>query len=246
MSSTATFCCASSSTCSTAATISILCAEPSASAATRSSSSASTKSSSIASSSSATRSRRSTWSTCSPASMSSSKDELTIFPAKALHHARRKAAARDRVDRGRARGAAAVFQAITASCSKRSGWRCATRYDLDMLREVGYCNGDRELLASSDRARSRLDAVVPARLLSERLAALRRRVARVAAAGARHVRRRPVAQRVLVEHGFRLPSALDNRPLTYDEFDEHINQVDLRFGDAGRVRNRGAARKSSR
>ncbi|MBV8642729.1 MAG: UvrB/UvrC motif-containing protein, partial [Candidatus Eremiobacteraeota bacterium] len=29
----------------------------------------------------------------------------------------------------------------------------------------------------------------------------------------------------LVEHGFRLPSALDNRPLTYDEFDVHINQV---------------------
>jgi excinuclease ABC subunit B len=29
----------------------------------------------------------------------------------------------------------------------------------------------------------------------------------------------------LVEHGFRLPSALDNRPLTYDEFDKHLNQV---------------------
>ena len=30
---------------------------------------------------------------------------------------------------------------------------------------------------------------------------------------------------VLVEYGFRLPSALDNRPLTFDEFDSHINQV---------------------
>ena len=30
---------------------------------------------------------------------------------------------------------------------------------------------------------------------------------------------------VLVEHGFRLPSALDNRPLTFDEFDSHINQA---------------------
>lgn len=30
---------------------------------------------------------------------------------------------------------------------------------------------------------------------------------------------------VLVEHGFRLPSALDNRPLTFTEFDRHINQV---------------------
>ena len=30
---------------------------------------------------------------------------------------------------------------------------------------------------------------------------------------------------VLVEYGFRLPSALDNRPLRFDEFDKHINQV---------------------
>jgi excinuclease ABC subunit B len=30
---------------------------------------------------------------------------------------------------------------------------------------------------------------------------------------------------VLVEHGFRLPSALDNRPLTFEEFDRHINKA---------------------
>jgi len=30
---------------------------------------------------------------------------------------------------------------------------------------------------------------------------------------------------VLVEHGFRLPSALDNRPLTFDEFNKHINKA---------------------
>ncbi len=30
---------------------------------------------------------------------------------------------------------------------------------------------------------------------------------------------------VLVEHGFRLPSALDNRPLTFTEFEKHINQA---------------------
>jgi excinuclease ABC subunit B len=30
---------------------------------------------------------------------------------------------------------------------------------------------------------------------------------------------------VLVEHGFRLPSALDNRPLTFQEFDKHINKA---------------------
>jgi excinuclease ABC subunit B len=30
---------------------------------------------------------------------------------------------------------------------------------------------------------------------------------------------------VLVDHGFRLPSALDNRPLTFTEFERHMNQV---------------------
>jgi excinuclease ABC subunit B len=30
---------------------------------------------------------------------------------------------------------------------------------------------------------------------------------------------------VLIEHGFRLPSALDNRPLTFSEFERHMNQV---------------------
>lgn len=30
---------------------------------------------------------------------------------------------------------------------------------------------------------------------------------------------------ILVEHGFRLPSALDNRPLTFSEFERHVNQV---------------------
>ena len=29
----------------------------------------------------------------------------------------------------------------------------------------------------------------------------------------------------LVEYGFRLPSALDNRPLTFSEFDRHVNQI---------------------
>ena len=32
-------------------------------------------------------------------------------------------------------------------------------------------------------------------------------------------------KQVLVDHGFRLPSAMDNRPLTFHEFEEHINQV---------------------
>lgn len=32
-------------------------------------------------------------------------------------------------------------------------------------------------------------------------------------------------KQVLVDHGFRLPSALDNRPLTFEEFEQKINQI---------------------
>jgi len=50
---------------------------------------------------------------------------------------------------------------------------------------------------------------------------------------------------VLVEHGFRLPSALDNRPLTYAEFDDHINQVVYVSATPGRTK-RSTARRSWR
>ena len=51
----------------------------------------------------------------------------------------------------------------------------------------------------------------------------------------------------LVEHGFRLPSALDNRPLRFDEFEAARAAVRLRLGDAGRLRAaRVASRSSSR
>lgn len=41
----------------------------------------------------------------------------------------------------------------------------------------------------------------------------------------RAIRRRPIAQGDPGEYGFRLPSALDNRPLTFDEFQRAVNQV---------------------
>ena len=52
----------------------------------------------------------------------------------------------------------------------------------------------------------------------------------------------------LVEHGFRLPSALDNRPLRFDEWEKKLGQRGLRLGHARRLRDRdvAAARSSSR
>ena len=52
----------------------------------------------------------------------------------------------------------------------------------------------------------------------------------------------------LVNYGFRLPSALDNRPLRFDEFERLLPQTRLRVGDAGRVREnaRGPGRRAAR
>ena len=47
----------------------------------------------------------------------------------------------------------------------------------------------------------------------------------------------------LVEYGFRLPSALDNRPLTFDEFMGRTEPGALRLGDAGHLRNRAVRRR---
>ena len=40
----------------------------------------------------------------------------------------------------------------------------------------------------------------------------------------------------LVDFGFRLPSALDNRPLNFEEWEGFVKQADLRLGDARRLR----------
>ena len=49
----------------------------------------------------------------------------------------------------------------------------------------------------------------------------------------------------LVEYGFRLPSALDNRPLTFEEFEERIDQVVFVSATPGPVRARAQRSRSS-
>ncbi|HEV3155536.1 MAG TPA: excinuclease ABC subunit UvrB [Candidatus Baltobacteraceae bacterium] len=100
-----------------------------------------------------------------------------------------------------------------------------TRYDLDMLREVGYCNGIENY---SRHLTGREPGSTPWCLLDffpkdwmvfvdESHVTLPQVHAMYGGDRSRKLS--------LVEHGFRLPSALDNRPLTYDEFDEHVNQI---------------------
>jgi len=93
-----------------------------------------------------------------------------------------------------------------------------TKYDLEMLREVGYCAGienySRHLSgrASGDRPYCLLDYFP-----EDYLVFVDESHATIPQIRAMHAgdRSRKV---VLVEHGFRLPSALDNRPLEFDEW----------------------------
>lgn len=52
-----------------------------------------------------------------------------------------------------------------------------------------------------------------------------RRVSCHTSSGARHVRRRLFPQKNLIDYGFRLPSAFDNRPLKFDEFEDKLKHA---------------------
>ncbi|HXP92919.1 MAG TPA: excinuclease ABC subunit UvrB [Candidatus Binatia bacterium] len=153
-----------------------------------------------------------------------SKDELLIFPAK--HFITPDEKLRRAVD------------AIEIELAERLQWfrgqgklleaqrlEMRTRYDLDMLREVGYCNGVENY---SRHLAGREAGSTPWCLLDFfpkdwMLFVDESHVTLPQVHGMYHGDRS--RKESLVEHGFRLPSALDNRPLFYEEFDRHINRV---------------------
>jgi excinuclease ABC subunit B len=100
-----------------------------------------------------------------------------------------------------------------------------TRYDIEMLREMGYCNGienySRHLLGRKPGQR-------PATLIDyfrdDFITIIDESHVTVSQIGAMYEGDRS-RKLTLVEHGFRLPSALDNRPLTYREFDSLLKHV---------------------
>ena len=100
-----------------------------------------------------------------------------------------------------------------------------TRYDLEMLREVGYCSGIENysrplsLRQPGSRPWTLLD-YFPADWL------LIIDESHMAIPQVRGMYNGDQARKnVLVDYGFRLPSALDNRPLRFEEFESLLNQV---------------------
>lgn len=100
-----------------------------------------------------------------------------------------------------------------------------TRYDLEMLREIGYCSGveNYSRVMSGREAGSTpytlLDYFPKDFLLFVDESHVTLPQVKGMSGGDR------ARKRSLVDYGFRLPSAYDNRPLFFDEFEKKINQV---------------------
>jgi excinuclease ABC subunit B len=100
-----------------------------------------------------------------------------------------------------------------------------TRYDLEMIQEVGYCSGIENYarhmagLKPGSRPFTLIDYFPEDFLLFIDESHVTIPQVRAMWAGDR------ARKEVLVEHGFRLPSALDNRPLRFEEFQERWKQV---------------------
>jgi len=100
-----------------------------------------------------------------------------------------------------------------------------TRYDLEMIRELGYCSGienySRHIAGRKpgERPWCLLDYFPDDFLMVVDESHVTLPQIRGMYGGDRS------RKTILVEHGFRLPSALDNRPLRFEEFEEMVPQV---------------------
>ncbi len=99
-----------------------------------------------------------------------------------------------------------------------------TRFDLEMIQEVGYCQGIENY---SRHLTGRRPGEAPPTLMDylpdDALVFIDE--SHVSLPQVRGMYRGDRARKeTLVEHGFRLPSALDNRPLTWEEFQERLGQ----------------------
>ena len=121
--------------------------------------------------------------------------------------------------------------------------RSRTEYDMEMLREMGFCNGIENY---SRILEGRSPGTPPHTLLDyfpdDYLIVIDESHQTVPQIGGMYEGDRSRKQ-TLVEHGFRLPSALDNRPLRFDEFLERAPAAAVRVGDA-RARSSCATRRT--
>ena len=100
-----------------------------------------------------------------------------------------------------------------------------TMFDLEMVKEIGYCHGIENY---SRHFSGRLPGEAPPTLLdylpADAVIFIDESHQTIPQLHAMYHGDRS-RKEVLVRHGFRLPSAMDNRPLTFEEFEHRVNQV---------------------
>lgn len=100
-----------------------------------------------------------------------------------------------------------------------------TLYDIEMIREVGYCSG----VENYSRVMSRREPGSTPHTLLDYFPKDFLLVVDESHVSLPQVRAMPAGdysrKKTLVDYGFRLPSAFDNRPLRFDEFTEKLNQI---------------------
>ncbi len=100
-----------------------------------------------------------------------------------------------------------------------------TRYDLEMLREIGFCQGIENYSRHiSGRAKGSAPFTLLDYMPDDYLMIIDESHQTLPQVRGMYNGDR-ARKEVLIKYGFRLPSALDNRPLKFDEFEAHLNQV---------------------
>ncbi|QTQ11252.1 excinuclease ABC subunit B [Treponema parvum] len=100
-----------------------------------------------------------------------------------------------------------------------------TTYDIEMMKEMGYCPGIENYSAPiADRKKGQPPATLLHYFPDDFLCIIDEAHVSVPQLGAMYEGDRSRKQN-LIDFGFRLPSALDNRPLKFEEFSKKLNQV---------------------
>lgn len=103
--------------------------------------------------------------------------------------------------------------------------RMRTTYDLEMMRQIGSCSGiENYSLHMDDRERGSAPNTLIDYFPEDFLLVIDESHVTVPQIGAMY-EGDASRKRTLVDHGFRLPSALDNRPLKWEEFQQRIGQT---------------------
>src|SRR6478735_5360720 len=103
--------------------------------------------------------------------------------------------------------------------------RMRTTYDLEMMQQMGFCNGIENYSSHIDgRARGTAPHCLLDYFPDDFLLVIDESHVTVPQIGAMYEGDMS-RKRNLVDHGFRLPSAMDNRPLKWDEFQERVGQT---------------------